>query len=141
MKTEEIKINESNYQDYKNLDIVAFSYAHGGAMGDPGGIEIVGRNGQLYYTNYFFGRNYIKKEHVKDIIPIYGKMKFGIVGCQTNDENWVPIDLGFGNYLVIRSEISDDFNREVEAAHCQGTDGTLYTHWFGIVLKILKANY
>ena len=36
-----IEIDELNYQDYQHLDIVAFSFARGGAMGDPGGIIIV----------------------------------------------------------------------------------------------------
>ena len=31
-----IEIDELNYQDYTNLDIVAYSFARGGAMGDPG---------------------------------------------------------------------------------------------------------
>lgn len=39
-----IEIDELNYQDYTNLDIVAYSFARGGAMGDPGGIEIIDRD-------------------------------------------------------------------------------------------------
>jgi hypothetical protein len=29
----EIYINKGNYREHLNLDVVAFSYAHGGAMG------------------------------------------------------------------------------------------------------------
>ena len=36
-----IEIDELNYQDYQHLDIVAYSFARGGTMGDPGGIKIV----------------------------------------------------------------------------------------------------
>ena len=36
-----IEINESNYQAYTKLDIVAFSFAYEGAMGDAGSIYII----------------------------------------------------------------------------------------------------
>ena len=38
-----IEITESNYQNYLDLDIVAFSFAFDGAMGEGGGIYIVDR--------------------------------------------------------------------------------------------------
>jgi hypothetical protein len=44
-----IEIDELNYQDYQHLDIVAYSFARGGAMGDPGGIKIVDSDGQVYH--------------------------------------------------------------------------------------------
>ena len=39
--TDCIEITESNYKDYCSLDIVAFLFAQPGAMGDPGGVEII----------------------------------------------------------------------------------------------------
>ena len=36
-----IEITESNYQDFTTLDIVAFSFAYEGAMGEMGGIYII----------------------------------------------------------------------------------------------------
>lgn len=36
MKT--VEITESNYQDYQRIDVVAFSFAFSGAMGEGGGI-------------------------------------------------------------------------------------------------------
>ena len=36
-----IEITESNYQDFATLDIVAFSFAYEGAMGEMGGIYII----------------------------------------------------------------------------------------------------
>lgn len=50
-----IEISESNYQDYFSLDIVAFSFAYEGAMGEMGGIYIIDRGGQIYHANYFMG--------------------------------------------------------------------------------------
>ena len=39
----EIYINKENYKEYANLDVVAFSYAHGGAMGVGGEIIVIRR--------------------------------------------------------------------------------------------------
>jgi hypothetical protein len=44
-----IEISNSNYQDYLSVDIVAFSFAYAGAMGESGGIIIIDRAGQIYH--------------------------------------------------------------------------------------------
>ena len=48
-----IEISESNYRDYMSLDIVAFSFAYEGAMGEMGAIYMIDRDGQIYHANYF----------------------------------------------------------------------------------------
>lgn len=130
------EINKSNYQDYRNLDIVAFSFAYAGAMGERGGIYIVDRDRQIYHANYVVGDCCIESEHIKDIIPIFEELSFGLLGCETMNENWTAIDLGFGNSLLIIKEFSEDFNREVIAGNYQGF-GVLFQNWPGIVLRIL----
>lgn len=47
-----IEITKSNYMDYCSLDIVAFAFAQPGAMGEPGGVEIIDTKGRFYHTNY-----------------------------------------------------------------------------------------
>lgn len=131
-----IKINESNYQTYNNLDIVAFSFAYEGAMGEPGCIYIIDKNGQLYYANYFWGDDLIAREHIKDIIPVFEELEFHMFGCETKNENWVSVDLGFGNNLLMIKDLSDGFNKKVEEAHFQSY-GELFQHWPGIVLSLL----
>ena len=47
-----IEINDTNYQSYTHLDIVAFSFARGSAMGEPGGIIIIDADGDhLIFKN------------------------------------------------------------------------------------------
>ena len=108
-----IEISEFNYQAYTELDIVAFSFAYEGAMGEPGGIYIIDKDGQMYHTNYFYGDNCIERDHIKDIIPIFTELEFGLLGCETRNENWASVDLGFGNSLLVKKEISESFNKEV----------------------------
>lgn len=133
-----LEIDELNYQDYQDLDIVAYSFARGGAMGDPGGIEIVDRGGQVYHANYCYGRHSIKSEHIKAVIPVFEDLRIGLLAsCKTENDDWLSIDLGYGNYLFVSKTIGDLFNREVEAIDDQ-TVGVLYQRWLSIVKRILN---
>lgn len=130
------EINESNYKSYVGLDIVAFSFAYEGAMGDAGGINIIDKTGQTYYANYFYGNDCIAREHIKDIIPIFDDLEFRMFGIETKNENWEAVDLGFGNTLLIKKTISDRFHQKVDEAHFERI-GQLYQNWSGIVLNLL----
>lgn len=130
------KIDETNYQSYTRLPIVAFSFARGGAMGDPGGIEIIDCEGQLYYANYVYGRQCLDPSHIKEIIPVFSNLNFSLVHCQSGDADWEVVDLGYGNYLVLKSEFSDRFHKAVDKANLHAV-GQLYQHWQGIVLRLL----
>ena len=72
-----IEISESNYQDYFSLDIVAFSFAYEGAMGEMGGIYIIDRGGQIYHANYFMGDDCLGRDHIKDVIPVFVDLVHG----------------------------------------------------------------
>ena len=130
------EITESNYQDYLSLDIVAFSYAYPGAMGEFGAIYIIDRDGRIYHANYCDGDDRINIDHIKDIIPIFEGIDWGLIGCEPNNDAWVSVDLGLGNNLLMLKEISDGFNKKIEAANIQGP-GELFQPWPGIVLGLL----
>ena len=132
-----IEINESNYQDYLKLDIVAFSFAYEGEMGEPGAIFIVDRDGQFYHTNYCWSDDCIDREHIKDLIPVFVDLDFGLLGCESKNKNWQSIDLGYGKSLLICNDISVVFNKKVDEANFQ-TSGELFQQWPGIVLGILN---
>ena len=131
-----IKINESNYQAYQQLDIAAFSFAYEGAMGEAGSIYIIDKAGQLYCAKYCWDDDCIDRDHIKDIIPVFEELEFHMFGCETNNENWVSVDLGFGNNLLMIKDLGDGFNKKVEEAHFQSC-GELFQHWPGIVLSLL----
>ena len=131
-----IEINESNYQSYTNLDIAAFSFAYEGAMGEGGGIYIIDKAGQIYHANYFMADQCIERDHIKDIIPIFDDLEFGLLGCETSNEDWKSVDLGFGNSLLVTNTISEAFNKKVEEANFERS-GQLFQHWPGFVLDLL----
>ncbi len=130
------EINESNYQDYTNLDIVAFLYAEAGAMGEHGAIYIIDRDGQMYHANYCMYDNSINPNHIKEIIPVYENLGSALSDSETQKANWVLEDLGFGNTLYMIREIGDNFNKVVKEGDYQGF-GVLFQHWPGIIWGLL----
>lgn len=131
-----IEISNSNYQDYLSIDIVAFSFAYAGAMGEPGGINIIDRAGQIYHANYCFGDNLLDSEHIKEIIPMFEGIDWMLIGCEPNHDEWVAEDLGFGNHLLMLKEFSNGFQQKVEAANIHHS-GELFQKWPGFVLGLL----
>ena len=128
-----IEITDSNYMDYRSLDIVAFAFAQSGAMGEPGGVEIVDAQGKFYHTNYCWeGIDY---EHLLEIVPALRNCEFGILGHQA-PEGWAAVYLGMGNHLTIRIDYYSQFEEEVRNRRIE-RPGELYQQWSEIVLKLL----
>lgn len=128
-----IEITDSNYIDYCSLDIVAFSVAQPGAMGEPGGIKIIDVQGQFYHTNYC--REVISFEHLREIVPALKECKFGIRDHDA-PEGWTAIYLGMGNHLTVKTDFYSQFEEEARNRGI-GDSGELYQQWSEIVLKLL----
>ena len=127
------EITESNYQDYSSLDIVAFSYAYPGAMGEMGAIYIIDRDGQIYHANYCYGDDCINIDHIKDFIPVFVDLEHGLLGSDSKNPDWISEYLGYGNTLLMLKEISDGFQKKVQTANIQHS-GELFQQWPGFVL-------
>ena len=128
-----IEITESNYKGYCAIDIVAFSFAQPGAMGEPGGVEIIDAQGWFYHTNYCY--NGVSYDQLTEIVPVLKDCKIGIVGQQV-PEGWNAFYLGFGNHLFIKAEYYNQFEEEVRNRHIE-EGSELYQQWYGIVMKML----
>jgi len=128
-----IEITESNYKDYCTLDIVAFSYAQPGAMGEPGGVLIVDAMGRVYHANYCYEN--LDYDHLLEVVPILKDCEFGILGHQT-PVGWSPFYLGFGNHLTIKEDYSFEFEISVADKHFKNK-GELYQQWLGMVMELL----
>ena len=132
-----IEINDTNYQSYTHLDIVAFSFARGSAMGEPGGIIIIDAEGQDYHANYLYGRPHpISTKHLQAVIPVLSSLNFSLADCQSGHEDWETVDLGYGNILVLKKDICPAFHKAVEEAHFEVL-GQLYQRWKRIIRNLL----
>ena len=79
MKTYEdvtIYLSKENYQEHINLDVVAFSYAHGGAMGAGGEIIVITNDAKIYCMNCVFSD--MKKELCDEVCPPLKDCIFGL---------------------------------------------------------------
>ena len=60
-----IDLSDETLRSIESKDIIAITMASGGAMGDPGAIELVDKNLKVYYTH--FGE--IDNNKLKRVIP------------------------------------------------------------------------
>ena len=119
------KLTRDNYKECTGLDIVAFSSAAPGAMGDAGAIEVVTTKGEVYYANPFYED--IEMEQVFEVCPPLSECRFGVFGGGVIPEGWKTIYLGFGNHLVLHESISEDFRKEAEHRNKTPNGECLYT--------------
>ena len=131
-----IEISESNYRDYMSLDIVAFSFAYEGAMGEMGAIYMIDRDGQIYHANYCQGNDPIDPSHIKDIIPVFKDISWRMFDCLSNNPDWKTVDLFAGNHLLMVDGIYAGFIKKVQEANLEHPS-RVFQRWPGFVLGLL----
>ena len=125
-----IELNLSNYNSYLPINIVAYSYASSGAMGEPAGVNIISKEGQLFHFNYVEGD--IKQNEMYMIIP---SLKERIDNNALYEENWKDFSMGMGNNLTIHISIYDKFEEKIQNLNLSKSG--LFQQWKKIVLEIL----
>lgn len=129
--TELIELSPENYNKHLPLDLIAFSYASGGAMGEGGAIILVSKTGMAYHLNYIYDE--WKYDIINTLCPVLEQCDIGIFGEDNAPEGWTPFNLGMGNHLFFRSEIEKEFMILLEKKQMHP-----YRAWLGIVLEIVQ---
>ena len=129
-----IEITESNYREYQSLNIVAFSFAYEGAMGEMGAIYIICHDGQIYHANYCQGDDPLDPSHINDIIPVLKDISWRMFDCLSNNPDWKPVDLFAGNNLLVANEIYDAFMKLFEGYEHVAECGGKYCTNFGLFI-------
>lgn len=127
-------INEKNYKDYLNLDVLAFSYAHPGAMGYGGEIIVITKEAKVYSMNYAFGD--MKIEMCNEVCPPLRDCVFGLFNVERTPKGWEGIRLGCGNFLVLAEPIYNQLKQEM----ANMPSHILYGEWMDMVLSCLNAD-
>ena len=134
---ERIELTKSNYKGYLPIDIAAFSFAAAGAMGEHGGVIIVGSDAQVYHLNYVHGE-WDSFDDIIEICPLLRDCHFTVFGTGSDvPEGYQFAYLGFGNYLVVKSDFWKEFN---DMKDSYKGDEILYNTWLGFMLDILNKN-
>ncbi len=101
------KITKENYQAYTAINVVAFSYAFAGAMGEGGALYILSASKEMHHINTI--KSGLTKEQIWEICPPLKHCEFGIFGKGKIPEGWSMYYLGMGNHFVIK----DTYKKEV----------------------------
>ena len=105
----DITLTKSNYEQYLPLDIVAFSYAEGGAMGCPGEIIIVTFDQRTFVLNHCYGD--LSESEIFRICPALAECEFGPFSRHSIPLGWKYYYLGAGNHLVINGRVCWAFEK------------------------------
>lgn len=132
------EITDDNIDLITNENIYFLSLAENGAMGEPGGIEIICKNNEeikLYHTNYH--EFDIEKLYKK--FPTFETLKCGAFGIVTGvDKEYVHFDLGMGNHLFVKDNINNVFQDNIKDI---SENYILYSNWLRIALNILEYDW
>ena len=132
-----INLNSKNANTIKYDSIIAITIAEGGAMGDPNGIDIVLKDMTRYYFNLI-----VTDININDFYnnnPVFKSIKCSLGNIIQLDENWNWFDMGFGNYLIIRKEYFEKYNKILfKKIGKKYNTGELYNSWYEILNEAIK---
>ena len=112
-----------------------FQIAEGGAMGSPGGVTFITKDGTMYAFNYIYGD--ITFDDVKAFFPVITECKFGMFGMDSIvPDGWKYVNLGCGNHLIVADEIYGEFWEEIKEIQ---KPGEVYAAWQNKACKIMKG--
>ncbi len=111
MTKEVIYIDNKNCWDYLNLDVIAFSFAYGGAQGSGGEILVITKVAKMYSMNYVWGDMTI--EMCYEVCPPLKDCEFGVIDVEKTPNGWKGIGLGLGNFLVLAEPIYNQIGHEL----------------------------
>lgn len=133
MEKEIINISKKKFKEYTYLDVVAFSYAHGGAQGVGGEIIVITKDAQIYSMNYVYD---MEIEKCDEVCPPLKDCIFGFFDVEETPIGWKGVKLGAGNFLVLAEPLYHQLKQQMFklAPH------ELYGEWMDMVLKYIKES-
>lgn len=124
-------------------DVMFFSLAEGGAMGEPGAILFYVKSGELYHLNYVFGDVDINK--VEKLFPTLSECRFGMFGLNSSvPRGWNYVNLGMGNHLIVNDDVFGVFKEQIdfgafkEQIDIDAEPSEIYTKWLRVADNILQ---
>ena len=125
---DKIELFKSNYKNYLPINIIAFSYATGGAQGEPGGVTILDKEGKFFHFNYAYGD--LKKDEILEICPVFLEIEL----INRNLENFERMNMGMGNTLFVNRTIFPEVKEKTKDKR----PDQLFSQWKKIIFDIIK---
>ena len=123
-----IELSKSNYKNYLPLNIIAFSYATGGAQGEPGGVTILDKEGNFFHFNYVYVD--WKNDEIFEICPFLKEIEIN-----RNPENFERMNMGMGNTLFVNKSILPEVKEKTKDIK---RPDELFLQWRKIIYDIIK---
>ena len=123
-----IELSKSNYKNYLPINTIAFSYANGGAQGEPGGVIILDKEGKFFHFNYAEGD--LKNEEIFEICPYLKEIESNKV-----EENFERMNMGMGNTLFVSKSILPEVKEKTKDIK---RPDQLFSQWKKIIYDIIK---
>ena len=133
MESEITKISKEKYKEHTNLDMMAFSFAHGGVQGVGGEIIVITKDVKIYSMNHVYGD--MEAEMFYEVCPPLKECIFGFFDVEETPIGWKG-GLGAGNFLVLAEPLYHQQKRQMFklAPH------ELYGEWIDMVLNCIKES-
>ena len=123
-----IELSKSNYKNYLPINTITFSYANGGAQGEPGGIIILDKEGNFFHFNYAEGD--LKKDEIFEICPFLKELESHKI-----EENFERMNMGMGNTLFVSKSILPEVKEKTKDIK---RPDQLFSQWKKIIYDIIK---
>ncbi len=131
------EITDDNISEITEENIMFFTLAESGAMGEPDGIEIITKTNtqiKLYHTNL----QYFDIEKLYSIFSTLKTLHCELSGVVTGvQKGFVYINTGFGNHLFVNSLINDNFQEQIKDLY----PAKIYSSWLRKGLDILNYDW
>lgn len=136
MKNNIIDLTKKNIEQITYENVIAITIAEGGAMGEPNAFHVVTKSLEHYYTN--LGNTDISRETFFDCFPLLKKIHCFCEELEGLEKDWSWFNMGFGNYLIIRTEYNDEMNNCIKTRLTENWQrGELYNNWYDLVKSII----
>ena len=127
------RITCDNFDDYKDIDIVAFSIADLGACGSPGSKVIVDSKGNIYDMRIY--DSHPTEEQFLSMFPLFRDYHpVPVARGRYKNPGWTELCMGLGNHLMIRDDYIERFDKASNGALL----GDLYMSCLDTILSIIK---
>ncbi len=145
IKLDKISLMQNNFMQYLPMDIVAFTFAEGGAMGCPGRMEFITSDGADYYADAYED---LTDKEMRIICPVfYDCIIIPREMRNTPAQGWQGLYLSPGNHMFVKDTIWEEFSRGMEAVRLQDpwgendvdNDGNISMHLYLFSYRVAFA--
>ena len=126
-KINRIELDNSSFTSDIAEKITFFSYAEGGAMGEPGRVLFVTEDHSVYHSNYIYTD--LTWETMERAFPAL----VGFTRFRSETEGWKHVHLGMGNHLFVREDHFETFSQLI--SDCEGP-ADIYVCWLEKALSM-----